>query len=123
MAGLRHEEVVRLDFDRLEQICDRLGHAGGEVAICAAVEDLASLLVGAANAWRRADLDTLDLGARQIAGIADRIGMTALARVAGNVAGLCTTMDDAALSACVARMTRLGDESLAALWRAQDTPY
>jgi len=120
VAALVHEEAAQLNTGRLEEICQQLGYDGGEAAICAAMEDLATLLRRAGEVWRAADVDMLDLCARQIMAIADRIGMVTLARVAGDVAALCAGVDDAALGAAVARMMRLGDGSLLAVWQAQD---
>jgi len=120
VSELRHEEAICLDADRLEEICHQLGYAGGETAICAAMEDLAELLQQAVKKWRRGDLAGLEVTTRQAIGIADRIGMAGLARVAGDVMGLSMGHDGAALAATVARMRRLGEQSLLAIWDRQD---
>lgn len=121
MSELRPEEAVYLDTERLEEICHRLGYSGGEHAICSAMEDLAALLQQAGTLWRVGDFDTLDVVARQVNGLADRIGMAALARVAGDVRALAAAgHDPAALAATVARMRRLGERSLLAIWDRQD---
>lgn len=46
--------------------------------------------------------------------------MTTLARVARDVAELCQADDSAALSAAMARLTRVGERSLIAVWDLQD---
>jgi hypothetical protein len=52
--------------------------------------------------------------------LADKIGMVTLARVAQDV-GLCAGRSDAAaLAATLARLTRIGDRSLSAVWDLQD---
>lgn len=120
VSELRHEEAVYLDADRLEEICQQFGYSGGEVAICAAMEDIADLLQQAGKQWRGQDLSGLEASARQAAVLAERIGMSGLARVAGNVMALTEGKDMAALAATVARMRRLGEQSLLAIWDRQD---
>ncbi len=120
VSELRHDESVYLDTDRLEEICFRLGYAGGETAICAAMEDLAALLHQAGKSWKQGDVAALETGARQVVDLADRIGMSGLARVAGDVAALSQGHDSAALAATVARMRRMGEQSLLAIWDRQD---
>ncbi len=120
VCKLRPSEAVQLDMRRLEEICLHFGCIGGEAAICAAMEDLAVLLERAQALWRAADFGELGLCARQISGIADRIGLAKLARVAGTVEALAGTRDDAALAANVSRLARLGERSLVAIWDVQD---
>ena len=120
VSEMRLEEPVYLDGDRLEEICQQLGYSGGETAICAAMEDLAALLHHAAKLWRAGDVDTLELAARQVAAVSDRIGMVGLSRVAGSVIELAGGDDAAALAATVARMWRLGERSLLAIWDRED---
>jgi len=129
VSELRHDEAVYLDGDRLEEICHQLGYTGGEVAICAAMEDLASLMSAAGKLWQAGDVATLECTARQIIGVAERIGMSGLARVAGDVMALAATPDSGplgeshlatALSATVARLRRVGEQSLLAIWDRQD---
>ena len=120
VSKLAPDEAVYLDADRLEEICNRLGYRGGEAAICAAMEDLAALLSSAVKLWRAGDPDALGLTAAQIEGVSERIGMCGLARVAGDVAELAARLDNAALAATVARLRRLGEQSLLAIWDRQD---
>ena len=120
VSDLKPAEAVYLDTDRLEEICSRLGYSGGETAICAAMEDLAAMLHQAGVLWKAGEPVALAQMARQIAAVADRIGMSSLARVAGDVAELCGGFDTAALGATVARMRRLGEQSLLAIWDRQD---
>ena len=129
VSELRPAEVVYLDGDRLEEICHQLGYSGGETAICAAMEDLAALMQVAGKLWLNGDVSTLECTARQIAAVAERIGMSGLARVAGDVTTLSGTPDcgplgeshiTTALAATVARMRRVGEQSLLAIWDRQD---
>lgn len=120
VSDLEPAEAVYLDTDRLEEICNRLGYSGGETAICAAMEDVAAMLHKATVMWKADDLGALVQVAQQIASVADRIGMAGLARVAGDVLSLCDGSDAPALAATVARMRRLGEQSLLAIWDRQD---
>ena len=120
VSDLRPDEPVYLDLDRLEDICNQLGYSGGETAICAAMEDVAAMLHKATVMWQADELGALERVAQQIASVADRIGMAGLARVAGDVLSLCDGFDAPALAATVARMRRLGERSLLAIWDQQD---
>lgn len=120
VSDLKLEEPVHLNADRLEEICDELGYSGGEEAICLAMESLAVMLHESVTTWRSDDMHALEQVTRQIAGVADRIGMAGLARVSDNVLSLCGGRDTTALAATVARMRRLGEQSLLAIWDRQD---
>ena len=89
------------------------------MAIGAAMEDLAILLQEARVAWDMADLPALRMRGLGIQGLADRLGMTLLTQVAGDIIALCGSRDDAALAATVARLLRVGEHSLFAVWDAQ----
>ena len=120
VSELKQVERVCLDTDRLDAICTELGYSGGEAAICATMEDLAVLLQEMGTLRGITDRGRLSQAAEQIEGLAGQIGMTGLARVAGDVATLCNTSDDAALAATKARLRRLGETSLLAMWDRQD---
>jgi len=120
VATISFADKVRVDTARLNAICDQMGRQKGEDAICVAMEDLAALLHSATQAWKQCDMDALEPTARQVSGIADRIGLVTLAAAAGDVSALCASHDDAALAATMARMTRLGEGSLIAIWEAQE---
>ncbi|MDJ0825902.1 MAG: hypothetical protein QNJ16_10405 [Rhodobacter sp.] len=120
VARLCHDEVVRLNADSLEAIYEEIGQDRGEVAISRAMEDLAALLVEAEAAWATGESAILRRHVAEVAGIAKRIGMPGLARVALDVDRICACPDDAALAAVVARMGRLGERSLIAVWDVQD---
>ncbi|MCG6901599.1 MAG: hypothetical protein LJE68_02860 [Rhodobacter sp.] len=120
LCEIRPGEPVNLNTERLEEICNQLGYSGGETAICAAMEDLATMLHQAKTLWASNDFGALHATARQVALVADRIGMAGLAQVAGNVRQLSDGRDAAALAATIARMRRLGEQSLLAIWDRQD---
>ncbi len=116
---LQPRESVGLEYDRIAWLVDRLGPAEGELAIGAAMEDLAVLLHDAGLARDVSDMSALRMRALCIQGAAERLGMRLLAQVAGDVIALCGTQDVAALAATSARMGRVGEHSLLAVWDAQ----
>jgi len=119
VSTLQPREFVGLEYDRLARLIDTLGPAEGEMAIGAAMEDLAVLLQEACIAWDMSDLPALRMRGLGIQGTASRLGMPLLSRVAGDVIALCGTRDDAALAATVSRLSRVGEHSLFAVWDAQ----
>ncbi|WP_172297568.1 hypothetical protein [Pseudoruegeria sp. HB172150] len=112
-------EDVGLMVERLEKIWLTLGPEHGEVALSAAMEDLAVLLCECNDAWTEGDPARLRLHALGLQGVAKRLGMQLLVRVAGDVIALCCMCDVAALAATVARLQRVGEQSLVAIWDAQ----
>lgn len=120
VSRIEFAESVVMDGAYLETILEELGVQRGEAVICAAMEDMASLIKFVSQSWDKCNLDEAHLAARQVAGIADRLGLITLAGVARDVASLCPDGNNAALAASVARLVRLGERSLIAIWEAQD---
>jgi hypothetical protein len=58
--------------------------------------------------------------ARSLIAIAEQIGMSDLARVAGDVTATCDSEDGVAQAATLFRMIRMGDRSLTAVWNLRD---
>jgi len=113
-------ETVRLDSDRLCGLYRQLGEAGAEGVVCRAIEELAVRLSHCERLWRQQDRDGLRKSARSLIAISDQIGMTALARVAGDVTDVIDNGDSAAMGATLFRMLRVGEKSLTAVWDLQD---
>lgn len=119
VSTLLPREPVGLEFDRLERIWHQFGPEEGEIELGATMEDLAGLLHESLLAWEMSDLAALRMRALMIQGIGDRLGMALVSHVAGDVIALCGDRDDAALAATVARLCRVGEQSLIAIWDAQ----
>ena len=113
-------ERVRLDHDRLQALYDDLGDANAEDIVCRAMEELALRLALAEKAHRRGDQGELRRLARSLVGIAEQIGMNALARVAGDVAHCAEIGNGVALGATLSRLLRIGERSLSAIWDAEE---
>lgn len=120
VSTLRFADPVKVDVTRLRAICERMGLVDGEAAICAAMEDLAGHLMAASLAWSNGNLGGLRKAAGSAAEKAASIGLNSLARVARDLEALCEGGGDAALAAVAARLERMGENSLIAIWDAQD---
>ncbi|MDX5402662.1 MAG: hypothetical protein LPK02_10775 [Rhodobacterales bacterium] len=117
---LMQDERVRLDHDRLGELYAQLGESGAEDVVCRAMEELAARLAQAARMYRQGQRGDLRKSARSIAAIADQIGMLMLARVARDVT-TCIDLDDSVgLAATLARLLRIGERSLTAVWDLKD---
>lgn len=98
----------------------QLGEIAAEDVVCRAIEELAVRLSHCERQWRASDLAALRKGARSLIAIAEQIGMTTLARVAGDVTASVDARDDAAIGATLCRLVRIGERSLTAVWDLQD---
>jgi hypothetical protein len=117
---LVQNEAVRLDPDRLGNLYAQLGEAGAEDILGRAMEELAVRLTCGERYFRQGRFDDLRKVARSVAAIADQIGMHMLARVARDVAICIDRLDDNGLAATLARLLRIGERSLTAVWDIRD---
>ena len=117
---LRQTEPVRLDPQRLELLYSQMGEAAADDVICRAVEELAVRLTRAERLWRSGEWREMGRTARSLIAIADQVGMTKLARIAGDVARTAQSGDSAAVGATLGRLIRVGERSLTAVWDLQD---
>ena len=117
---LEHKETVRLDPDRLSGLYRQLGDKNALDVLCRTVEELAVRLSNCERHWRQRDWQALRKCSKSLVAIADQIGMTALARVAGDVTGTVDAGDAVAAGATLGRLIRVGERSLTAIWDQQD---
>lgn len=120
VIALVQNETVRLDSGRMAGLYTQLGEIAAEDVVCRAIEELAVRLSHCERQWRASDLAALRKGARSLIAIAEQIGMTTLARVAGDVTASVDARDDAAIGATLCRLVRIGERSLTAVWDLQD---
>lgn len=117
---LRPDEPVRLDRTLISALYASAGESQAEEIICRAMEELAVRLAQMERAYAAGQQALLGKGARSLVAIADQVGMTGLAHVARDVA-LCAERGDAtALGATLARLMRISDRSLTAVWDQAD---
>lgn len=116
----RCDEGVRLEPDRIVALYAELGPTGAEQLISVAMEDMAvalSVLEKAALKGIYSELvdavDALDPLARQV-------GMDVLVRVARDLLDCAARCDTVAEAAVLARLVRLGDRCLTAVWDLSD---
>lgn len=117
---LEQEESVRLNPDRLTELYVELGEAGAEDRIGRAVEELAVMLE---RIRERTDGDrfaSLQSAAQEIAELALSVGLSGLSRVALDVEYCASLGDGPGVAATLARLDRVGDRSLTAVWDLRD---
>ena len=117
---LATEEPARLDAGRLQDLYVQLGQAAAEDVICRAMEELAVRMAQLERLYRKNKFDEMRKNARCLVAIAEQVGMGPLATVARDVTNCIDTCDDVALAAVLARLLRLGERSLMAVWDTQD---
>ncbi|MBL3705501.1 hypothetical protein GI582_22625 [Sulfitobacter sp. BDSS02] len=97
-----------------------MGESGAEEVVCRAIEELAVRLSHCERLWHKRDIGGLRKSARSLVAISEQIGMTMLARVAGDVTKSIDQCDLAAIGATLYRLLRIGERSLVAVWDLQD---
>ncbi len=120
IAVLVFDEKVWLDSDRLAELYVQLGEAGAQDVVCRAMEELAVRLARVDEAFRTYKLAVLRKSTKGLIGIAEQVGMQRLADVARDVCKCADGPDPVALGATMARLQRIGDRSLTAVWDLQD---
>ncbi|MCU0911195.1 MAG: hypothetical protein MUE98_07580 [Rhodobacteraceae bacterium] len=120
LTRLRPDEMVRLERGQIAALYDSVGKAQAEEIICRAMEELAMRLALMERAYAAAELPALAKSARGLVAIAGQVGMSALARVAADVAACADRRDMPALGATLARLMRISDRSLTAVWDSAD---
>ncbi|WP_298968621.1 hypothetical protein [uncultured Roseobacter sp.] len=117
---IRLKETVHVDQDRLAALYAELGEAGAEDVVCRAMEELALRLSHCSRLHAATNMVELRKCARSLIAIADQIGMHVLARVANDVIDAIDSEDGPAIAATLARLIRIGEQSLTAIWDLQD---
>ncbi|WP_456390069.1 hypothetical protein [Profundibacter sp.] len=120
ITTLSFDEKVRLDSDRLAELYVQLGEAGAQDVVCRAMEELAVRMANINESYLGYKTGELRKGAKGLIGIAEQIGMQRLADVARAVCFCAAENDPVALGATIARLLRIGDSSLTAVWDLQD---
>lgn len=119
IENLQPEEGIRLDPDCLVALYAELGQQNAEQVLACAMEEMAVHISTMSRAAERNAPHRLVEAAEDLAKIAGHVGMTALAKVAKDVALCAVSRDQVGLSATLNRLIRIGDRSLTAVW---DTP-
>jgi hypothetical protein len=120
VLNIRLTETVRVDQDRLGALYAELGETGAEDVVCRAMEELALRLSHCGRLHASGKWDDLRKCTRSLIAISEQIGMLVLARVAKDVIETIDANDVPAVSATLARLLRIGEQSLTAIWDLQD---
>ena len=113
-------EPARFNPGQLEKLCDRLGEVRAEAEVAFALDRLATLLDEIGRLGTRGDRNELEEVLAALVRDARLIGMATLARVGRDVLDCLDTGDPTALAATLARLERVGDRSIHAIWDLED---
>lgn len=109
-------EQVRVDTRRVATIVNELGETSARNVIELALEQLAAKLTAVDQALRQGDLAQAASDAERVARLAWQIGLLSLAGVAMDLGSCADRGDQVALAAVQARLMRVGNRSLTAIW-------
>lgn len=123
VAILIHDERVQFDPDRLTELYVELGEDAAENVVCRALEELSVKLRRIEAAFWSREINAVHENAKGLVAVADQIGMHSLARVASDVTACVDAGDVVALGGTLARLLRVGDQSLSTIWDEQGTGF
>ncbi|WP_304616121.1 DNA repair protein RecO C-terminal domain-containing protein [Paracoccus sp. (in: a-proteobacteria)] len=109
-------EQVRVDTRRVAGIVNELGETSARNVIELALEQLAAKLTAVDQALSQGDLAQAAADAERVARLAWQIGLLSLAGVAMDLGSCADRGDRVALAAVQARLMRVGNRSLTAIW-------
>ena len=109
-------EQVRVDTRRVAGIVNELGETSARNVIKLALEQLAAKLTAVDQALDHGDLAQAAADADRVARLAWQIGLLSLAGVAMDLGSCADRGDRVALAAVQARLMRVGNRSLTAIW-------
>ncbi|WP_347139227.1 hypothetical protein [Paracoccus sp. SSK6] len=116
ITALAVSEPVRVDSRRVGDIVTELGETAAQNVIGLALEQLAGALTAADRAIRDADLPEAGRQCDLLARLAWQIGLLSLAGVAMDLGACTERRDPVAVGAIHARLMRVGNRSLTAIW-------
>ncbi|KIX17414.1 hypothetical protein TW83_06480 [Paracoccus sp. S4493] len=116
ISALAISEAVRVDSRRVAEIVAELGETSAQHVIGLALEQLAAALTAVDGALDDADLAQAAAHAERMSRLAWQIGLLSLAGVAMDLGSTAERGDVPALAAIRARLLRVGNRSLTAIW-------
>lgn len=117
---LHPEEAAHFDPAMLESLCLRIGETRAEAEVARALERISTTLSALETLAEHAAAPLLAAALRSMIRDAELIGMTSLARVAGQVLACQRSGDPVSRAATLARLVRVGDRSMHAVWELED---
>ncbi|SES78352.1 hypothetical protein [Paracoccus homiensis] len=116
ITALAVSEPVRVDARRVGDIVNELGESAAQNVIGLALEQLAQTLTTVDDALSQGDMAQGIAQADGLARLAWQVGLVSLAGVAMDL-GHCLERNDMGAAAAVrARLMRIGNQSLTAIW-------
>lgn len=116
ITALAVTEPVRVDARRVGDIVGELGETAAQNVIGLALEQLATILTATDAALEANDLARAATHADRLSRLAWQIGLLSLAGVAMDLGSCAERRDMGALAAVRARLMRVGNRSLTAIW-------
>ncbi len=109
-----------MNTDVLYALCDTLGPSQAEDVVARALEDLASRLCLVQDLAVTGSRNDLRKELRALRAVAIQVGLTGLSEVAEDVLTCIDQNDLVAEASTLARLARIGESALSALWDLQD---
>jgi hypothetical protein len=104
----------------LESLCRRIGETRAEAEVARALERISTTLSALDTLDRDADTSLMAAALRSLIRDADMIGMISLARVSRGVLSCLGSGDALGYAATLARLLRVGERSIHAVWELED---
>jgi hypothetical protein len=120
LAILRHDEGIRVDAERLVLVYDGRGKREAEDLLQRGIEDLTARVTEIQRHFDDGDGLALVRSARLAARMADRLGMTSFTAVARDLIAATEAADRPAQAATLARLMRIAERSVTAIWDLRD---
>lgn len=120
ITALAVSEPVRVDARRVGDIVRELGESAAQNVIGLALEQLAGALTATDQALEAGDLAQAVGHADRLSRLAWQIGLLSLAGVAMDLGACAERGETGALAAVRARLMRVGNRSLTAIWDRSD---
>lgn len=119
ITELAPEEPARFNPECLEELCVRIGEVRAEAEVALSLHRISELLPKMATLLLD-DANGFVVAIEQVTKDSELIGMATLARVARNVLDSFAAGDHVALAATMARLDRVGERSIHAVWDLED---
>jgi hypothetical protein len=120
VTALRPEEPARFNPDMLESLCIRIGETRAEAEVARALDRISATVVALNTLSADADASLMAAALRSLIRDAELIGMTTLSRVGRDVLSCLVNDDRLAYAATLARLVRVGERSIHAVWDLED---
>lgn len=117
---LRVDEPARFNPDRLEELCATMGEQRAENEVARALELIGTLLQVIAGFDPVDEAAQIRAPLRELIAASELIGMATLARVGRDVTACLEDGNAVSLHSTLARLHRIGDRSIHAVWDLED---